>query len=106
MIRRPPRSTLFPYTTLFRSLGAHCLCEKPVALCIASAEKIAQAVARSGTVFGAAMVRRFMPSFVALKKALQEVLIGEVQRIEVADGAPFAWIADSTDFFDPANGGV
>src|SRR3712207_8551522 len=23
MIRRPPRSTLFPYTTLFRSLEAH-----------------------------------------------------------------------------------
>src|SRR2546430_12880417 len=23
MIRRPPRSTLFPYTTLFRSHGAH-----------------------------------------------------------------------------------
>src|SRR3712207_7454266 len=23
MIRRPPRSTLFPYTTLFRSLGDH-----------------------------------------------------------------------------------
>src|SRR4028118_2443405 len=23
MIRRPPRSTLFPYTTLFRSLGLH-----------------------------------------------------------------------------------
>src|SRR3989441_11676270 len=25
MIRRPPRSTLFPYTTLFRSLIAACL---------------------------------------------------------------------------------
>src|SRR2546422_7470360 len=25
MIRRPPRSTLFPYTTLFRSLLAHVL---------------------------------------------------------------------------------
>src|ERR1043166_1923008 len=24
MIRRPPRSTLFPYTTLFRSGGAEC----------------------------------------------------------------------------------
>src|ERR1019366_5576635 len=24
MIRRPPRSTLFPYTTLFRSYGARC----------------------------------------------------------------------------------
>src|SRR3712207_7891880 len=23
MIRRPPRSTLFPYTTLFRSVGDH-----------------------------------------------------------------------------------
>src|SRR2546430_5664338 len=23
MIRRPPRSTLFPYTTLFRSIGQH-----------------------------------------------------------------------------------
>src|SRR2546430_9930152 len=25
MIRRPPRSTLFPYTTLFRSVAADCL---------------------------------------------------------------------------------
>src|SRR3712207_7254996 len=24
MIRRPPRSTLFPYTTLFRSIGTEC----------------------------------------------------------------------------------
>src|SRR2546422_6383415 len=28
MIRRPPRSTLFPYTTLFRS-GEHALRERP-----------------------------------------------------------------------------
>src|SRR3712207_6963768 len=27
MIRRPPRSTLFPYTTLFRSLVEHALAE-------------------------------------------------------------------------------
>src|SRR2546427_8242868 len=26
MIRRPPRSTLFPYTTLFRSAASHCCC--------------------------------------------------------------------------------
>src|SRR2546421_7075628 len=25
MIRRPPRSTLFPYTTLFRSIASHAL---------------------------------------------------------------------------------
>src|SRR2546422_7566572 len=29
MIRRPPRSTLFPYTTLFRSLEAM-QCDKPI----------------------------------------------------------------------------
>src|SRR5256885_10198470 len=28
MIRRPPRSTLFPYTTLFRSLVPSRLCER------------------------------------------------------------------------------
>src|SRR3712207_7981039 len=28
MIRRPPRSTLFPYTTLFRS-GPHAACTRP-----------------------------------------------------------------------------
>src|SRR4030042_1842288 len=29
MIRRPPRSTLFPYTTLFRSAGELLLCRLP-----------------------------------------------------------------------------
>src|SRR6202790_5840454 len=29
MIRRPPRSTLFPYTTLFRSRARTCSCNKP-----------------------------------------------------------------------------
>src|SRR2546430_4593404 len=29
MIRRPPRSTLFPYTTLFRSLGGRCSAATP-----------------------------------------------------------------------------
>src|SRR2546430_6654460 len=30
MIRRPPRSTLFPYTTLFRSIGAHVLADPAI----------------------------------------------------------------------------
>src|SRR6266404_6801212 len=29
MIRRPPRSTLFPYTTLFRSSRRRCRCPSP-----------------------------------------------------------------------------
>src|SRR2546426_9237639 len=42
MIRRPPRSTLFPYTTLFRSLGRRTL---PIALGPRRAELVAAALA-------------------------------------------------------------
>src|SRR5690348_17533829 len=48
MIRRPPRSTLFPYTTLFRSfLGSHVVAElrkaghEVVALCRAESPSLA-----------------------------------------------------------------
>src|SRR3712207_7690609 len=33
MIRRPPRSTLFPYTTLFRSVYRHCGQKESVIFC-------------------------------------------------------------------------
>src|SRR5216684_8045792 len=33
MIRRPPRSTLFPYTTLFRSLGEPVCVGRPAGAC-------------------------------------------------------------------------
>src|SRR3712207_7112064 len=53
MIRRPPRSTLFPYTTLFRSLGAGA--EMPPLL-LDDAEAVAVAVglrsAASGSIAG------------------------------------------------------
>src|SRR2546422_1507258 len=42
MIRRPPRSTLFPYTTLFRSLGTRpssLQCSRILRLCRRRAER-------------------------------------------------------------------
>src|SRR3712207_8208296 len=36
MIRRPPRSTLFPYTTLFRSLSDDAFHNPCVPICVAS----------------------------------------------------------------------
>src|SRR2546426_7263311 len=42
MIRRPPRSTLFPYTTLFRSQGKG---QKPTAAALRSALAMYQTVA-------------------------------------------------------------
>src|SRR5256885_10851517 len=68
MIRRPPRSTLFPYTTLFRSVdictpphlhaevalaaierGLPVLCEKPLARTPAEAREIVSAADRKST---------------------------------------------------------
>src|SRR2546422_10131929 len=39
MIRRPPRSTLFPYTTLFRSLGIKLLRDAGLVVVLASARR-------------------------------------------------------------------
>src|SRR5258708_27177938 len=36
MIRRPPRSTLFPYTTLFRSRSSRTRCNRSMVFCTCS----------------------------------------------------------------------
>src|SRR5256885_3336359 len=40
MIRRPPRSTLFPYTTLFRSLARRAVAETPGDLVVRTPRKM------------------------------------------------------------------
>src|SRR3712207_8485972 len=42
MIRRPPRSTLFPYTTLFRSTSGHGGADRPPALDFDPVSSLAQ----------------------------------------------------------------
>src|SRR5438034_2968324 len=51
MLRRPPRSTLFPYTTLFRSLGVEAGFEG-----VAGGGGLALGGARTGGAFGIAAV--------------------------------------------------
>src|SRR2546426_6863129 len=48
MIRRPPRSTLFPYTTLFRSAPAPAPALEPVLLDVAAGENTTPVVAEVG----------------------------------------------------------
>src|SRR3712207_8692261 len=47
MIRRPPRSTLFPYTTLFRSDGVDVRCA-PVAVAADENDSVARRSRRAG----------------------------------------------------------
>src|SRR5256885_12307113 len=56
MIRRPPRSTLFPYTTLFRSVRAALIGSIIVSVALAGATQpalIAPLVLASGIAYGA-----------------------------------------------------
>src|SRR5260370_25439933 len=53
MIRRPPRSTLFPYTTLFRSLVLQYLRQKHLR---ALAARLAEEVGRGGVLDDLALV--------------------------------------------------
>src|SRR3712207_8731327 len=58
MIRRPPRSTLFPYTTLFRSLQARARAEIPVLAMLEADTAIleARAAALAAAIPGAEVV--------------------------------------------------
>src|SRR2546430_4466852 len=47
MIRRPPRSTLFPYTTLFRSCSGSLLREEPAHELVGSVRRIPRVVVES-----------------------------------------------------------
>src|SRR4051812_50011223 len=65
MIRRPPRSTLFPYTTLFRSLQANVTATIPIA---SSPSAIA---AGAGSVWVAAPLTQTLPAPAAIALGLR-----------------------------------
>src|SRR2546427_10208349 len=72
MIRRPPRSTLFPYTTLFRSITDAVVrgrgglkgiaCEKPLARNLAEAQRVVELVTQAGIAHGYLENQAFPPA--------------------------------------------
>ncbi|MEM4267925.1 MAG: Gfo/Idh/MocA family oxidoreductase [Candidatus Woesearchaeota archaeon] len=61
--------------------GKHVLCEKPMALCVADADKIVEVNLRSGRSFFLVKQNRFNPPIVALKNAFNKELLGKVYLI-------------------------
>lgn len=86
--------------------GFHVLCEKPLALTQQACLKMADCAQRVQRVLMVNMVRRRLPSMVALAEAFREDLLGDLVRIDVEDGEPFAWLSDSGAFFKKESGGV
>src|SRR2546425_7238780 len=65
MIRRPPRSTLFPYTTLFRSLQANRTADAAIRRALAGVRRGVQAFlsGRTATFAGMSAVSAQVPQF-------------------------------------------
>src|SRR2546430_15530139 len=86
MIRRPPRSTLFPYTTLFRSLGPEVGAVAPEPVAVAGAvgvpvDELHRGVAGGRLVQG--LVDRVLPRRVHAHRHEQHVgYTGELARSE------------------------
>src|SRR5260370_23466005 len=75
MIRRPPRSTLFPYTTLFRSLHEHLVKDRPCGLVVPRRHELIRAFLE-----GAVRIERLQDGVVpALEEERSEEHTSELQ---------------------------
>src|SRR2546430_13979566 len=95
MIRRPPRSTLFPYTTLFRSgpnwhataaimaanAGKDVYCEKPCTKNIVQSLALRDTFRRTGRVFQAGTQRRSLPNFAFAADLAQRGKLGKLHTL-------------------------
>lgn len=86
--------------------GLHVLCEKPLALDAATCRDLGAFAERHGRLLSVAMVRRFSPSFLALRNAIAQGLIGAVEGVEMEEGNRYAWSADSETSFRRDQGGI
>src|SRR5438309_7247571 len=92
MLRRPPRSTLFPYTTLFRSLGFH----HPVKLLRGGAHGVAALLEQGGDPVGDRKSTRLNSShssisyaaFCLKKKAKKDLITTAIPRRQRAKTSP------------------
>lgn len=78
----------------FARVGKAVFCEKPVDLSVARVKDCLKVVAAAGTALMVGFQRRFDPDFMALKKAIDDGVIGEVEMITLTSRDPGAPPAD------------
>ena len=86
----------------------HVLCEKPMALNTAECDEMIAAADRAQVVLAIGLVRRFYPSMRAVKRLLDCGCLGEIERFDFQEGAPYSWPASTGAPFrkSAAGGGV
>ena len=87
---------------LFLEKGKHVLLEKPIASTENEVMELIETAGRSGAVLQPGMMRRFWKINKAVKKLLQEELLGKLKIITMQEGAVLNWPVESTAIFDSA----
>jgi 1,5-anhydro-D-fructose reductase (1,5-anhydro-D-mannitol-forming) len=86
--------------------GCHVLCEKPTALSLTSAQRMANACAAAGVRFATAFNQRFHPAHTMLRRLVADGVLGTVTqaRVHYACSLP-PWWSDGDWHFDPLTAG-
>ena len=90
-----PNDLHAPYAYAAAEAGKHILCEKPVALSSAEAEKMYAAAERAGVLFEVHQNRRWDDDFLTVRELAKSGVIGSVYKIESrvtgGNGIPGGW---------------
>ena len=69
--------------------GVHVLVEKPLASTIADCDRMISSAARGGAILAVGHQRRHLSGWQWTKKALDEGILGTIERFEIFDGSPY-----------------
>jgi predicted dehydrogenase len=82
------------------SHGVHVLCEKPVAIGLAEADRMVSATAEAGVVFGVMFQRRFWPAAARVRRAIDDGRLG----LPIAGGVVVRFNRDADYYAEPWRG--
>ena len=96
------------HATAALSAGSHVLCEKPMAVSAAEAERMIAAARLARRVLAVGMVRRFYPALAEARALLDEGVCGEPLSFRYREGHVYSWPVSTDAAFrrSSAGGGV
>jgi predicted dehydrogenase len=104
LIATPPSSHAAIGVPLLKR-GVHVLCEKPLSVTAEEAQRMIDAAQEGRAVLAVGLVRRFYPSFRALKAMVLRGQFGALREIRVEEGGEFSWPTQTGYMFRREGGG-